>query len=99
MQVIKDFFIRNKITDTKIAVGVSGGADSLALVLMLKEAFPCLNFVALTVDHGLRPSSFDEAMYVKKVMNEHNIEHHILTWKGDKPNTGIVIFAAFLVVT
>ena len=89
MQVIKDFFIRNKITDTKIAVGVSGGADSLALVLMLKEAFPCLNFVALTVDHGLRPSSFDEAMYVKKVMNEHNIEHHILTWEGDKPNTGI----------
>ena len=37
MQVIKDFFEKNNIKDKKIAVGVSGGADSLALVLMLKE--------------------------------------------------------------
>ena len=89
MQVVRDFFIRNKITDTRIAVGVSGGADSLALVLLLKEIFPNLNLVALTVDHKLRPSSTDEAYYVANIMKQHNIEHYILTWEGDKPHTGI----------
>ena len=56
MQVIKDFFINNNIKDTKNAVGVSGGADSLALVLMLKETYPNFDIIALSVDHGLRPS-------------------------------------------
>ena len=88
MQVIKDFFINNNIKDTQIAVGVSGGADSLALVLMLKETFPDLDIIALTVDHGLRPSSLDEAIYVKQVMQKYNIKHHILTWEGDKPVFG-----------
>lgn len=89
MQVIKDFFINNNIKDTKIAVGVSGGADSLALVLMLKETYPNFDIIALSVDHGLRPSSLDEALYVKKIMQQFDIEHHILTWEGDKPQTGI----------
>ena len=89
MQVIKDFFINNNIKDTQIAVGVSGGSDSLALVLMLKETFPDLDIIALTVDHGLRPSSLDEAVYVKQVMQKYNIKHHVLTWEGDKPKTGI----------
>ena len=89
MQVIKDFFVKNNIADKKIAVGVSGGADSLALVLMLKEMLPECNIVALTVDHGLRPSSNAEAMYVKKVMDDFGIEHHILYWEGEKPSVGI----------
>ena len=89
MQVIKDFFDRNKITNTTIAVGVSGGADSLALVLMLKDTLPKYNIIALSVDHGLRPSSNAEAMYVKKVMDDFGIEHHILYWEGEKPVAGI----------
>ena len=72
-----------------MAVGVSGGADSLALVLLLKEQFPNCHLVALTVDHGLRPTSLKEAQYVADVMNKYGIEHHILTWVGKKPKTGI----------
>jgi len=72
-----------------MAVGVSGGADSLALVLLLKEYFPNCHLVALTVDHGLRPTSLKEAQYVANVMQKHGIEHHILTWVGKKPKTGI----------
>lgn len=89
MQVIKDFLQKYNIEDTTFAVGVSGGADSLALVLMLKKEYPSYNIIALTVDHGLRPSSYTEAQYVAEVMKKYNIEHHILTWVGEKPIIGI----------
>ena len=89
MQVVKDFFENNNIHSKKIAVGVSGGADSLALVLMLKEELKDTQIIALTVDHGLRPTSKDEALYVKKIMDDYEIEHHILSWEGDKPKIGI----------
>ena len=89
MQLVKDFFDNNQINPQILAVGVSGGADSLALALLLQETLPNTKIIALTVDHGLRPSSLQEATYVAKVMQAHNIEHHILTWDGDKPQTGI----------
>lgn len=68
---------------------MSGGADSLAMALMFKQEFPDLRLVALTVDHGLRPTSRQEAEYVASVMKAHKIEHHILVWQGAKPLTGI----------
>lgn len=73
------------------AVGVSGGADSLALVYLLREwALRCgKKIVALTVDHQLRPTSRQEADYVAKLMRQAGIEHHILTWEGEKPVSGI----------
>ncbi|MBR1756488.1 MAG: 7-cyano-7-deazaguanine synthase, partial [Alphaproteobacteria bacterium] len=71
-----------KLEDKVIAVGVSGGADSLALVLTAKEQLEPLGkkIVALTVDHGLRPHSAQEAQYVAQVMTRFGIEHHILKW-------------------
>ena len=71
-----------------VAVGVSGGADSLALVLMLKEVLQA-KVIALSVNHGLRPSAEDEIEYVKEIMDKHCIEHHCLVWEGEKPKTGI----------
>ena len=59
-----DFFKKHNLTDDVIAVGVSGGADSLALSLMLKDAGK--KVVALTVDHCLRKESAKEAEYVAK---------------------------------
>ena len=86
-----DFFEKYHLSPHKIAAGVSGGADSLALVLKLFEWGKSHNcqIVALSVDHGLRPESRDEALYVGKLMQKLGIEHHILTWEGDKPSTGI----------
>lgn len=89
MQVIKNFFDKHLITKQPLAVGVSGGADSLALVLMLKQTLPDWKIIALTVDHQLRPSSRREAEYVRGIMEKFGIEHHILTWEGVKPENGI----------
>ena len=40
--------------DEKLGLAVSGGPDSLALLLLSAEAFPG-RIAAATVDHGLRP--------------------------------------------
>ena len=47
----------------RLAVAVSGGADSMALALLAHEWASCRGggILALTVDHGLRPASGDEA--------------------------------------
>ncbi|MCM1324518.1 MAG: tRNA lysidine(34) synthetase TilS [Acetobacter sp.] len=89
MQIIRKFLTDNNITANTFAIGVSGGADSLALALMFKEEFPQYRIIALTVDHQLRPSSHKEALYVAKIMAQFDIEHHILIWDGEKPQTGI----------
>ena len=91
MADLKDIIHLSNITGERVAVGVSGGADSLALVLLLDELLQVRGqrVVALTVDHGLRQESRQEAEYVASLMAERGIEHHILTWKGDKPHTGV----------
>ena len=81
--MFEKFLTDNNITEKKICVGVSGGSDSLALVLMAhKELFPLgYKIVALTVNHGLRESAQKEAEYVASVMKQFGIEHHILYWQ------------------
>lgn len=81
------FLKKYHVEDEVVAAGVSGGADSLALALRLKECGK--KVIALTVDHGLRPESSREADYVAHVMKAYGIEHHILRWEGEKPKTGI----------
>jgi len=84
---VKNFFLQYDLSDEVIAAGVSGGADSLALVLRLKKY--CKKVVALSVDHKLREESAAEAEYVAGLMKKEGIEHHILVWEGEKPKTGI----------
>ena len=89
--MLQDFLEKHKIKPQKIAVGVSGGADSLFAVLKAKEELAPLGFevIALTVDHGLRPSSKKEADFVCALMKAHNIEQHTLSWQGQKPTNGV----------
>ncbi len=72
---------------SKIAVAVSGGADSLSLALLLKYAG--IKFVALIVDHGLRIESAKEASSVQKHLRRLKIESHILKWSDNKPKSNI----------
>ncbi len=58
------------------AVAVSGGVDSMALVLLAAAYAPVL---ALTVDHGLRPESREEALRVQAFLKKRGIAHRILT--------------------
>lgn len=65
------------------AVAVSGGADSMAL-LLLAHAWARThggNVIALTVDHGLREESAREAKQVGAWCESLGIEHHTLKWR------------------
>lgn len=74
-----------------IGVGVSGGADSMALALLLARwvADRGGSLLALTVDHGLRADSRSEAEQVAAWMARLGIAHRILPWDGPKPSSGI----------
>lgn len=74
----------------RVAVAVSGGSDSMALLLLAREwAKDGTKILALTVDHGLRDASADEAAQVAGWCAELGIAHTTLRWSGLKPATGI----------
>ncbi|MDR0449540.1 MAG: tRNA lysidine(34) synthetase TilS [Rickettsiales bacterium] len=71
----------------KIAVALSGGADSMALMHWCRALN--LDITAITIDHGLRPESSAEAGFAKAAATKIGVPHHTLAWRGEKPNTGI----------
>lgn len=74
----------------KIALALSGGPDSMALCHALAHS-RLFDIHALTVDHGLRAESGDEAAQVGAwVKNFPRVTHEILRWNGDKPDTRVM---------
>jgi tRNA(Ile)-lysidine synthase len=76
------------LSDRHVVVAVSGGSDSVALLAALAR-LRGPKVTALTVDHGLRPESFDEARQVSKWSSNMGVPHVTLVWNGVKPTTGI----------
>jgi tRNA(Ile)-lysidine synthase len=74
--------------DTKLAVAVSGGGDSLALLLLAARSFPG-RVMALTVDHGLRAAALAEAAAVAVHCANLAVPHATLHWEGAKPRGNI----------
>lgn len=67
----------------RIGLAVSGGPDSLGLLLLAVRAFPGQVAVA-TVDHGLRPEAADEAAMVGRVCDNLDVPHAILSGNSAK---------------
>ena len=67
-------------TNPVIAVAVSGGSDSIALVFLLKNWIRKNKgkLIALIIDHQMRENSFKEASFVKKYLGNNNIQSLIL---------------------
>ncbi len=93
---IDKYFSKHDIGHYDIAVGVSGGADSMALCFALSQ-MPHCNIHALTVDHGLREDAAAEALHVAEQLScLKNVKHHILKWKHkEKPNARVQELARF----
>ncbi|MDX6750993.1 tRNA lysidine(34) synthetase TilS [Geminicoccaceae bacterium 1502E] len=74
-----------------LAVGVSGGADSMALALLAAgwAGVRGGRVLALIVDHGLRAASAGEAAQVRGWLAARGVAARILRWTGPKPSTGI----------
>ncbi|WP_298192126.1 tRNA lysidine(34) synthetase TilS [Novosphingobium sp.] len=61
-----------------VGLAVSGGPDSLGLLLLARSAIPG-SFMVATVDHGLRPESAAEARYVASLCGKLGVRHDTLT--------------------
>ena len=76
-----------------IVLAVSGGPDSLALMLLIARWRRTLvrgpRLLAVTVDHGLRSEAAREAREVKRLARTLDVEHRTLRWIGTKPKTGV----------
>ena len=79
-------FMRN-YTGQKIAVAVSGGVDSVCLLVWLAKFGA--DVVCLHVNHGLRDNAWVEAAYVQSLCRELHVPCHIFEWTGAKPHSGL----------
>ena len=59
-----------------LVAGVSGGPDSLALLDILARLIPPERLVVAHLDHGLRPSSGDEAAAVAREANARGLRYY-----------------------
>jgi len=62
----------------KIGLAVSGGPDSMAMLLLATKAIPG-GFEVATVDHGLRPEARDECALVVAACKERGVPCEVLT--------------------
>ncbi len=74
--------------DEPFGVAVSGGPDSLALLLLAQVAYGW-RVRCLTVDHGLRADSAAEAAAVGAICAGLGVQHTTLLWEGNKPGSNI----------
>lgn len=63
----------------RIAVAVSGGSDSVGLLLLLEALAPAwgLQLTVLHFDHQLRPESGQEAEFVRQLAAQRGLECHV----------------------
>ena len=84
-QKFADFM--DKYKDTKMAVAVSGGVDSMCLLYWLHDVGA--DIVCLHVNHKLRPEADVETEYVKDVCKKLNVPCCIFYWTDEKPENGL----------
>ena len=76
----------------KLGLAVSGGPDSLALMLLAAEWAKAAGgplLVVYSVDHGLRPEAAGEVAMVLAEAEKLGLAARALHWDGDKPETGV----------
>ena len=65
-------------SECPLLIAVSGGPDSVALLLLARQVLGA-RCVAATVDHGLRPEAAGEAAWVARLCSTLGVPHAVLT--------------------
>ncbi len=85
-------------TRTAVAVAVSGGVDSLALLLLadrwrrnrLDRNLPAPDLTIFTIDHGFRPEAIEECRFVVDRTRALGHAAEILQWEGPRPTSRLL---------
>ena len=83
------YFLQDATRDDVIGVAVSGGSDSVALLLALQEVWPVSKMRAVTVDHGLRSEAVYEANWVGNLCASVEVPHTTIRLKNLKPGSNL----------
>ncbi|MGD1881767.1 MAG: tRNA lysidine(34) synthetase TilS [Paracoccaceae bacterium] len=83
-RTVADHFLPNP--PDRLAVAVSGGGDSVALLCLLTDVMQGqgVELHALSVDHGLREAAHEEIRLVTQVCGTLGLPHHVEYWSGWK---------------
>ncbi len=92
-----DRMLRPLSPGPRLAVAVSGGADSVALMVLLAQwrdwrtakGRPAPSLTVLSVDHGLRAEAAGEVRAVKRWADALCLPHKIFVWEGEKPRANL----------
>jgi len=86
-RVSADFFLEDTVSDVikscpagaAFLIGVSGGADSMAMLAALRAVSPRERLVCMHIEHGLRPAeeSCADADFVRDFCTANNIEYRV----------------------
>ncbi|TCM53582.1 tRNA(Ile)-lysidine synthase [Rhizobium sp. PP-F2F-G48] len=86
-------FLTRLHPSSTILVAVSGGSDSIGLLLALHHALETSGaphrLVACTIDHALRPGSAAEAAAVARRCQGLGIPHHVARWSHSGVTSGL----------
>ena len=78
--------------EAALLLAVSGGPDSVALMLLAahwSQRPAPMKIAVATVDHGLREGAREEALRVGEWAGALGFEHHLLVREGERPKTRI----------
>ncbi|MDB5429661.1 MAG: tRNA lysidine(34) synthetase TilS, partial [Caulobacter sp.] len=91
--IVRAVFARRLASDASapVAVAVSGGGDSLALLLLAADWARAADrrLLVLSVDHGLRAEGAQWSARVGAVAAGLGVDFRALSWTGGKPTTGL----------
>ena len=78
-----------------IGICVSGGPDSLALLMLMKDWVKKKKgkISLMHFNHNLRKESTKEAEFVKEIAKRYGINFKILKWDGNKPSSSLMSIA------
>lgn len=78
---------------SNLALAISGGADSVCLLVGLASWRKRVNWTGtcevLVMDHGLRAESAEEARFVEDLCASHGFPCRAFRWHGEKPGHGL----------
>jgi len=82
LDLIEGYFTGQHAQD--VAVAVSGGSDSVALLVLMAELAKRTEVrpVAISIDHGLREAAKDEVQFVMALCGRLGVRHHVENWRG-----------------
>lgn len=80
-------FIKTYINDSdKVIIGVSGGADSMCLLELIKMSIPIKNIICVHINHNIREESKDEEQFVKDYCLKNKIIFETIAFNKGKYN-------------